>query len=163
MPPFICHTLILARVRSSPRNSLCCFNSPMFFLGLVRALTHTAWSTPRVYPCLPKRFKRHPSSAHTPLCAPSSQPGAGWWEDAGWKQQHRRGAGCADGRPGKVSPRAAPANWLLQSGIPGGLPDGETFSAAELQAVLLGKLEAVTLSLFLHIPCCFQTSFDAYT
>jgi len=61
-----------------------------------------------------------------------------------------------------VSPCTVPANWLLQSGVPGGLPDGETFSAAELQAVLLGKLEAVTLSLFLHIPRCFQISFNAY-
>lgn len=58
---------------------------------------------------------------------------------------------------------ASPAHWLLQSGIPGGLPDGETFSAAEPQAVLLRKLEAVTLSLFLHVPCCYQISSNAYT
>lgn len=66
------------------------------------------------------------------------------------------------GAAGEGLPWASPAHWLLQSGIPGGLPDGETFSTAELQAVLLRKLEAVTLSLFFHVPCCYQISSDAY-
>lgn len=111
MPPFICHTLILARVRSSPRNSLCCFNSLMFFLGLVRALTHTAWSTPRVYPRLPKKFKRHPSSAHTPLCAPGPSPGqAGGRMLAGSSSTGAALAALMDGRG------RCPPVQLLQTG-----------------------------------------------
>lgn len=73
IPSFICYTLILACVRRSPRNSLCCsdscFNSPMFFLGLVHTLTHTTWSTPRVDPCVSKRSDSHHLCTHTPLCS----------------------------------------------------------------------------------------------
>lgn len=87
-------------------------------------------------------------------------------EQTGWRLMSNRSKGIGTSTRLTVvvdGQGRCPPVQLLQSGCSSlAFQEAYQMEKPSLQAVLPRKLKAVTLSLFLHIPCCFQISFYAY-